>query len=241
MACVKKRGDGYRVDWRNKKGNRYRKTFTLKKEADDFLADIKVKMKSGTYVAPKVVPTLREVAEQWFANKKGRKLRPSTLSGYRSNLDGRILKADFADARLDTIQASDIETFRNQLAEKRTRTNSTFTAKTVNYILRDLGGIFAYAVNRQLASRNPVTGVERIKLDSEEYNEDDGSRADDEDSAEFAGNGDDADRAEIVVTEDEVLSPAECRKLIDAANDGVDRAFLMTAVMTAHGTMNYWL
>ena len=31
MACVKKRGDGYRVDWRNKKGNRYRKTFTLKK------------------------------------------------------------------------------------------------------------------------------------------------------------------------------------------------------------------
>jgi integrase len=36
----------------------------------------------------------------------------------------------------------------------------------------------------------------------------------------------------VAVTEDEVLSPADCRKLIDAAADGFDKAFLMTAVMT---------
>jgi len=115
MACVRKRGDGYRVDWRDKKGNRYRKTFAPKKEVEDFVADIKVEMKAGTYVAPKDVPTLRAVAEQWFANKQGRKLRPATLSCYRVNLDSHILRADFADARLDAIGVGDVVTFRNQL------------------------------------------------------------------------------------------------------------------------------
>ncbi len=79
MACIKRTQYGYRVDWRDKQGNRYRKTFELKKEATDFLSDIKVKQKAGTYVAPKRVPTFREVARQWFENKQGMKLRPSTL------------------------------------------------------------------------------------------------------------------------------------------------------------------
>lgn len=109
MACVRKRGDGYRVDWRDKDGNRYRKTFTLKKDAEDFVATVKVAMRAGTYVAPKKVPTLRAVAEQWFANKQAKKLRPSTLADYRSNLDCHILRADFAESRLDAIGVGDIE------------------------------------------------------------------------------------------------------------------------------------
>jgi hypothetical protein len=85
MANLRKVGDGkYRVDWRDQKGNRYRKTFERKKDADDHLAAIKVDMKAGTYVAPKVVPTLREVTTQWFANKVAMKLRPATLSSYRT-------------------------------------------------------------------------------------------------------------------------------------------------------------
>jgi integrase len=215
MACVKKRGGGYRVDWRDKKGNRYRKTFTLKKDADDFLADIKVQTKSGTYVAPKAVPTLREIAEQWFANKKGQKLRPATLSCYRVNLDRHILRADFADARLDQIGVGDIVAFRNQLSEKATRTGGTLAAKTVNYVLRDLEGILTYATKARLASWNPAGSVDRVKQGSDEHDED-GAAA----------------RTDVAVTQDEVLSPADCRKLIDAAPDGFDRAFLMTAVMS---------
>lgn len=221
MACVKKRGNGYRVDWRDRKGNRYRKTFELKKEAEDFLAEIKVDMKNGTYVAPKQVPTLREVAEQWFANKVGMKLRPATLSCYRVNLDRHILAASFADARLDKIGVGEIVAFRNDLTQKPTRTGTppggrtrTLAAKTVNYVLRDLEGIFAFAVKARLAAWNPVSSVDRLKQGSGEHDEDG------------------ADRTDVAVTEDEVLSPADCRKLIDSAAEGFDRALLMTAVMT---------
>ncbi len=215
MACTKKRGDAYRVDWRDKKGNRYRKTFALKKDADDFLADIKVEMKAGTYVAPKDVPTLREMAEQWFANKKGLKLRPATLSCYRVNLDRHILKADFADARLDRIGVGDVMALRNELAAKSTRREGqTLAAKTVNYVMRDLEAIFTYAMKARLASWNPAMSVDRLKQGSDEHDKDSTARAD------------------SAVTEAEVLSPADCRKLVDAAPEGFDRALLMTAVMT---------
>jgi integrase len=218
MACVRKLGDGaFRVDWRDRAGNRYRKTFELKKEAENFLADIKVQMKSGTYVAPKQVPTLREVGEQWYANKQGQKLRPSSLSAYRAMLDLHILKADFADQRLDRIGVADIVGFRNQVAAKRTRRdrNRTFSAKMVNFILRDLESVFTYAVKSRVAAWNPVTCVDRLKQGSEEHRQD-GT----------------APRADKAVTEGEVLSPAECRRLIDAAPEGLAKIFLLVATMT---------
>lgn len=214
MACVKKRGDGYRVDWRDAKGNRYRKTFELKKDATDFLASVKVDMKAGTYVAPKAVPTFREVAEQWFANKQGRRLRPSTLSCYRVNLDRHILEADFADAPLDRITVDHVVTFRNALNVKPTKTGATLAAKTVNYVMRDLEAVFAFAMKARLAGWNPVSSVDRLKLGSGEHDEDGGTRTG------------------AVVTEAEVLSPTDCRRLVDATAEGFDRAFLMTAVMT---------
>ena len=33
MACIKRTKYGYRADWRDKKGDRYRKTFELKQDA----------------------------------------------------------------------------------------------------------------------------------------------------------------------------------------------------------------
>jgi integrase len=215
MACIKKTTYGYRADWRDKQGNRYRKTFELKKDAEDFLADVKVDMKAGTYVAPKRVPTLREVAEQWFTNKQGMKLRPATLSCYRVNLNRHILQADFADARLDRIGVGDVARFRNQLNAKPTRTEgATLAAKTVNYVMRDLEAVFAYAMKARLASWNPASCVDRLKQGTDEHDDEGGERTD------------------TAVTEDEVLSPADCRKLVDAAVEGFDRAFLMAAVMT---------
>jgi integrase len=211
---VKKTAAGYRVDWRDKRGNRYRQTFEQKKAADDFLADIKVEMKKGTYVAPKEVPTLRTVAEQWFANKKGQKLRPSTLCGYHVNVYQHILKSDFADARLNQIDVGDITKFRNQLGEKKNRKGGTLAAKTINYVLRDLDAVFDYAMKTRLAAWNPAGSTDRVKVGSEEHT-DDGP----------------APRTDKVVTEDEVLSPSDCRKLINAAADGFARSFLMTAVM----------
>ncbi len=215
MACVKKVKAGYRVDWRDKKGNRYRRTFALKKDANDHLAAIKVEMKAGTYVAPKAVPTLREVAEQWFANKVGMKLRPATLSCYRINLNRHILASTLADLRLDQIGVNDIIELRNSLSTKATRVKGeTLSAKTVNYIMRDVEAVFTYAMKARLAGWNPASCVDRLKQGSDEHGEDG------------------ADRTDVAVTQDEVLSPTQCKQLIEAAPEGFARAFLMTAVMT---------
>lgn len=215
MACVKKVEGGFRVDWRDKKGNRYRKTFELKKDASDHLAAIKVDMKAGTYVAPKAVPTLREVAEQWFANKQGMKLRPATLSCYRINLNRHILASTLADLRLDQIGVGELTEFRNSLSIKATRVKGeTLGTKTINYIMRDLEAVFAYAMKSRLAAWNPASCVDRLKQGSDEHGEDG------------------ADRTDVAVTEEEVLSPTQCKQLIEAAPEGFARAFLMTAVMT---------
>jgi len=98
-----------------------RKTFELKKEATDSLADVQVQKTKGTYVAPKQVPTFREVAGQWFANKQGMHLRAATLSCYRVNVECHILPADFADVQLTAIEVADSERFRNSLGEKTVR------------------------------------------------------------------------------------------------------------------------
>jgi integrase len=214
MACVKHTQYGYRVDWRDKQGNRYRKTFELKKDATDFLADVQVQKKNGTYVAPKQVPMFREVAHQWFANKQGMKLRPSTLSCYRVNLDCHILQADFADAQLNAVEVADIERFRNALGEKKSR-GSQLSVKTINYMLRDLNAIFAYAVKRRVAGWNPAQCVERVKMGSGELVE-----------------GEHGTRVEKTVEPDEVLSAAECKAVIEAAPEGFHKAFLMIAIAT---------
>lgn len=190
-------------------------------EAESHLATIKVALKQGIYVAPKLVPTLRAVAEDWFANKVGMKLRPSTLSCYRVNLNRHILEADFADLRLDKIGVRDITAFRNALATESSRKKGktlsikTLSTKTVNYIMRDLEAVFAFAMKARLAAWNPVSSVDRLKAGTDEHDEDGENR-----------------RVDVAVTEEEVLSPAQCRKLIEKAPEGFDRAFLMTAVST---------
>jgi hypothetical protein len=137
------------------------------------------------------LPSLREAAEQWFANKMGMKLRPATLSCYRVNLDRHILRADFADARLDKIGVGDVTAFRNRLAAKPTgkKKGRTLAAKTVNYVMRQLNAVFTYAMKARLAGWNPVASVDRLKQGSDEHDEDGGVRTD------------------CAVTEDEVLSP----------------------------------
>jgi integrase len=152
-------------------------------------------------------------AEQWFANKQGQNLRPSSLCAYRSILDLHILQADFVDQRIDQIGVPAVVAFRNQLAAKPIRRagGRTFSPKMVNFILRGLDGVFLFAMKARFAAWNPVSCVDRVKTSS-------GDHGDDE-------------RTDVVMP-GEVLSPAECRKLIDAAPEGFARTFLTVATMT---------
>jgi len=84
MACIKRTKYGYRADWRDKQGNRYRQTFELKKDAENFLATVKVDIKDGRFITAKTAPLFREVADQWFDAKNtrctGGHLSPQTVN-----------------------------------------------------------------------------------------------------------------------------------------------------------------
>lgn len=218
MACVKKIGDRYRADWRDRQGNRYRRFFDKQKDALDHIATVKVDLKAGSYLGPKQIPTFRKVAEQWFARKQSKGIRVSTLAGYRKNLDAHILKAPFADARLNQITDKHITAFVVGLnaTPRRKGSEKTLAPKTVNYLLRDLRAVFAYAVSVRLTAWNPTAPVENVKQNAREH-----------DMTEAAPT-----RTDRVVTEDEVLDADQCRALIAAADDGFDRTLLMLAVTT---------
>lgn len=110
---------------------------------------------------------------------------------------------------------ADLIRFRNQLCEKQASKTRKLSAKTGNYVMRDLEAVFEYAMKSRLASWNPASSVDRLKVGSDEHRGVGHRR-----------------RNDNVVSEDEVLSPAECRRLLDAATEGFDRSFLMTAAMT---------
>src|ERR1019366_5700705 len=92
MACIRKIEEGkYRIDYRDERGNRYRRFFETRREAESVLSDIRKKMDTGTYVIPKDVPTFAEVARTWMEGKKAGNYRPSTLQAWRTHLDVHLL------------------------------------------------------------------------------------------------------------------------------------------------------
>ncbi len=214
MACIKKTQYGYRADWRDKDGNRYRKTFELKKDAEDFLATVKVDIKDGRFISAKNSPLFREVAEQWFANK--RNLRPSTLAAWRTQLDKYLLPV-FGDLRLSAIDVTRIEATRNRWLDEATRRcKKGLSAATVNKLLVTLSAIFEFARKRGKCVGNPAKDAERVKRSNGEIQAD--APAQRRDAHE--------------VSPDEVLNPEEMGHLIEHADAGFYRTLFMLAACT---------
>jgi hypothetical protein len=83
----------WRIDYRDGQGRRNRATFDTRKEADKALTEIKTRIGKGEYVASKLIPTFREVAEDWFRSIE----RPS--AGNRWKLAGSTRSLPAPEAR----------------------------------------------------------------------------------------------------------------------------------------------
>lgn len=81
MAAVYKVGKKWRADFIDKEGIRHRQRFLTKGEAEDFLTEKKSEIKDDVYVAPKNIPTFRELADEWIAGRIEQSRNPG--SGYR--------------------------------------------------------------------------------------------------------------------------------------------------------------
>jgi integrase len=201
-------GARWQIDYRDGQGRRHRATFDTKKEADNALTDIKSRIGKGEYVASKLLPHFRELAEDWFRSKGDR--RPGTVGNWRAQIDLH-LNPKLGDLRLDRIDVALIEKLRDELRAK-------LSAKSVNAMLTTAAAIFKLAVRRKLATGNPAADAERAFMGATELK--------DEATKQQRGDGVQPLRPE------EVLDPNEIRKVLEKAEPGYYRTLFLTAYLT---------
>lgn len=101
-----------------------------------------------------------EVVERWM-KQKAPDLKPSTLNDYQSAID-RYLLPRFGHYRIDQISPALLEDFTSDLRQ------TGLKGKTIVEILRVLNQHFRYAVRRHYIRYNPLTDVEKPRIEKPE-------------------------------------------------------------------------
>jgi hypothetical protein len=143
------------LDFYDQDRKRHWETFDTQKEAKSALADRIGQVKRGAYRAPDKVPTLKELAENWLANKADR--RPATVSQWENHVHNHIAPSALGPMRADKVTTRDVEEFRDA------RKAAGLSPQTVNKILTTLTAIYKYANARDVTDRNPAAVAERLR------------------------------------------------------------------------------
>lgn len=192
------------VDYVDGKGTRRLKTFSgrdPKKRADAFAATAKVQVQEGIHVADRASVTVAKAGSFWIATGEGEGLERSTINQRKRHLKFHI-EPFIGETLLSKV---DPRAFQDTLrAEGR-------SPAMVKKALSSLGSIFADAVERKLASRNPVRDMRRTRQGRERRQE---RRA----------------RARLRVGED-IPTPGEVKAIV-AALEGRWRPVILTAIFS---------
>jgi integrase len=194
------------LDFRDETGKRRWETFRTQKAAKDALSLRLEQLRKGTYHAPAEVPTLETVAQAWLVAKQDR--RPSSVDCDENYVVAHIAPR-LGHVRLNRVTVAAVESLREDLRKG-------LSPRTVNKILAALSAIFDHAIKHGLTEKNPAPVVDRVKLDTAEVSIGDAP----EGSKRPAGK----------VTTDDVPTAEEVIRLLDAAEPGRSRTFLLLAV-----------
>jgi integrase len=168
MATIKKKlnkkGTVWRIDHYDPKGKRCRKDFELKKDADDYLAKIKVAKKENRYhdvfdVKEESLVTFDELADRYVENFQIQKC----FSRLKYYLVGEYRVA-FGTRRLSEITYLDLETYRNRRRATPTRAGKPRTDATVNREMTTLRHMLNKAVEWGMLEHNPFNKGSRLML-----------------------------------------------------------------------------
>ena len=206
------------------------KTFRNYRAAVSFDEKTKTQLRDGDYVPPSAV-TVREIVDSWLAARKGKKGRwkEQTFLSHKGHADNYILPS-LGHMKAQSVRAVDVEA---AAAEWK-----GLSAKSVNKVLADLTVAFEFARKKLGVKSNPMAEVERAvsEVTLEEI------------EAEALGvipdRGEDAPEEKAgalrPIRSDEVYSALELKKILEAATPGLERALLMTAMLTGlrHGELN---
>jgi integrase len=130
-------------------GKQHLKTFSKKKMADAWRAEMQTEQKRGVHTPASTSITVAEAGARWLAQAEADALEPSTVQQYREHL--RLHIAPFLGAvKLVELTAASIEDFRNRLPREGR------SAAMVRKVVISLGSILGHAMAVGLAARNPV-------------------------------------------------------------------------------------
>jgi integrase len=221
MAAVYKVGKKWRADWTDNGGIRHRQRFQTKGEADEYLDGIRSQLKEGTYVAPKNIPTFGALADSWIAGRiaqsktPGAGYRPSSLAQWQTHIEH--MKACFGeDAKVNGIDAAAIERAIGKLRLSKKQGGRGLSVKTVAKVLTTMSRILKFGIrNRCGIQTDPTKLIEKVKENSGEQTET-------------------GERLNVLheVTQQEVLTPEEAKRVILAAKPGLYRTIIQTAIYT---------
>ena len=196
------------VDFRDHDGKRHWETYRTQKEAKDALAHRLEQLRKGTYREPAKIPTVKDAATAWLVAKQDR--RPSSVAGDETHVTKHILP-EIGGMRLDHVRVATVEQLREKLRQQ-------LAPRTVNKILAALSAIFDHAIKHGHTEKNPARVVDRLKLDTGQV--------------ALGSEAQARRKSGPRVTPDEVPSPEEVVRLLEAAGAGRDRVFFMLATHT---------
>ena len=130
-------------------GKQHIKTFSTKREAAEWRAEMTVEKGRGIHTPASTSITVADAAARWLEQAQNDGLEPSTIAAYEQAV--RLHIAPFlGTVKLVDLTAAGVEDFRNRLRREGR------SAVMVQKVATALGGIVAHAMSLGLASRNPV-------------------------------------------------------------------------------------
>jgi integrase len=157
MASIRKRtwntkGKGEQTAWivaYLHNGKQHIKTFSTKKAATEWRAEMTVDKQKGVHVPASTSILVADASRRWLEQAQNDGLEPSTIAAYEQAIRLHI-EPFIGELKLVDLSAAGVEDFRNRL--RREGRSSVMVSK----VATALGGIIGHAMSLGLASRNPV-------------------------------------------------------------------------------------
>lgn len=161
MAKVRKRQwvtssgeqrEAWIVDFSDGAG-RHIKTFERKKDADAYLAKVRVDLTAGVHTSSKA--TVRDAGALWIADASQR-LERATVESYRQHLEQHIVPL-IGDVKLADLTVPKVRAFADKLRDYGR------SPVMIRKVIGDLGSILADAQERGLVAQNVVRSLSQRK------------------------------------------------------------------------------
>lgn len=130
------RREAWIVDYSAREGTRHIRTFDRKRDADEYLATVKVDVRKGVHTAPSQSPTVTEAAEAWLTWCEVEGREPSTVEKYRTHLTYHI-GPRIGGERIATLTTPRIQELRDELLRDLSKALARKVLTSIKAILKD--------------------------------------------------------------------------------------------------------